>query len=267
MARFKTFNSTGVPPDGVLFAGDENAMQDRAAELANFAQTVDLGTLRVGEAAIQLLKFATGEARLTGLLRVDGMLRGLGGLYAGMFTTAQRDSIAAGFRPFGIVIFNTTTGRFEWNAGSDAVPRWESLGQTELGIAQNTAGTIAVSNNQGAGSLLLQATNVICDGSPILIQMSLPWVKSGGAGSTVGFDIDTDAGAMIGTLAVVGSPDGVPVHAVKKYTPVAGTRTFTVYAWKSGSAGEVKTGVGGNTGGGGLTGVLDPGVLRITKAT
>ena len=80
MARFKTFNSTGVPPDGVLFAGDENAMQDRAAELANFAQTVDLGTLRVGEAAIQLLKFATGEARLqaarpAGDLRRPGYLR------------------------------------------------------------------------------------------------------------------------------------------------------------------------------------------------
>lgn len=265
MPRYKTFDSTGVPPGGVLYAGDENAMQDRAAELANFAQTLDLGTLRVGDAALQLIKYGTGEFRMTGLLRVDGILRGLGGLYAGTFTTAQRDAIGAGFRPFGLVILNTTTARIEWNAGSDAVPRWEPLGQAELGLATNTAGTITVNSNQGAGLFLLQAANVICDGQPVLIELSLPWVKAG-AGSIVGFDIDTDAAAMIGTLAQVESPYGVPVHAVKRYTPVAGTRTFTVYAWKTGSAGEVKTGVGGNTGGGGLVGVLDPGLLRITKA-
>jgi microcystin-dependent protein len=130
MSRVKTFDATGVPPGGRLFAGDLNSIQDKYADAANFAQTVDLGTLRVGDSTIQLVKFGTGDARVTAALRVDGILRGLGGLFAGAFTTAQRDAIAAGFRPFTLIIFNTTTNRFEWNAGTDAVPNWQPVANT-----------------------------------------------------------------------------------------------------------------------------------------
>lgn len=65
--------------------------------------------------------------RITGALRTDGILRGLGGLYAGAYTTTQRDAIAAGSRPAGLAIFNTTTNRWEVNLGSDATPNWQPI--------------------------------------------------------------------------------------------------------------------------------------------
>jgi len=272
MPRHKTFNSSGVPPDGVLFAGDENAMQDRAAELANFSQTVDVGTLRIAESALQLLRFASSplEARITAALRVDGILRGLGGLYAGTFTTTQRDAIPAGSRPFGLVILNTTTVRFEWNAGTDAVPRWQAVGQAEFGYVENTAGTIVVSNNQGTlTNPVLTLTNFQCDGQAALIELYLPWVKAG-AGGTVGFDIaQTDAGGIVlGTFGITADPNGGPMMMTRRAAiSGVGLRTFDVYAWKTVSNGEIKTGVGGNTGGGGNIGVLNPGFLRVSKAT
>lgn len=135
MSRVKTFDATGIPPGGRLFAGDLNSIQDKYADAANFAQTVDLATLRVGDTGIQLVKYGTGEARITASLRTDGILRGLGGLFAGAFTTAQRDAIAAGSRPFTVIIFNTTLGRFEYNAGTDAAPNWQPIIDANAGVA------------------------------------------------------------------------------------------------------------------------------------
>lgn len=154
MIRVKTFNATGVAPDGRLYAGDLNAIQDAAAGLADFTQTHDVGTLRVGDSAIQLVKFATLDARITAALRTDGILRGLGGLYAGTFTTAARNAIAAGSRPFGLIIFNTDNSRHEVNVGSDATPNWQSLAPT-LGtnsitsteLADNAVDTNAIQDN------------------------------------------------------------------------------------------------------------------------
>jgi microcystin-dependent protein len=128
MGRFKTFNSTGVAPDGRLYAGDLNAIQDMKADLSDFTQVVDVAQVRVGETGLQLQRYGALEARMTGAMRVDGVLRGLGGLFAGTYTTTQRNAIPAGFRPTGLIIFNSTVGRLEVNTGSDAVPAWNSVG-------------------------------------------------------------------------------------------------------------------------------------------
>jgi len=127
MSRYKTFDATGIAPNGRLYAGDMNAIQDMKADQANFAQTIDLATVRLGDSAIQLVKYGTLDARFTSALRTDGILRALGGLYAGTFTTAQRDAIAAGSRPYGLIILNTTTNQIEWNKGSDAAPNWQPV--------------------------------------------------------------------------------------------------------------------------------------------
>lgn len=105
-------------------------MQDQYADLYNLAQAHGVGSLAVGEAGLQLLRYGAGEARLSGHFRVDGILRGLGGELAGAFTTAARDAIPAGSRPYGLKILNTTTNRYEWNAGTDAVPNWQPVGPT-----------------------------------------------------------------------------------------------------------------------------------------
>lgn len=128
--RFKTFESTGLAPNGRLYAGDLNQMQDVYADQSNYAQQVDLNALSIGESALKLLRYGAGEARISGALRIDGIFRGLGGIYAGAFTTAQRNAIASGLRPYGLIILNTdaaAAGRLEWNAGTDAVPNWQPV--------------------------------------------------------------------------------------------------------------------------------------------
>lgn len=106
----------------------------------------------MGETGLQLLRYGPGEARISGAARIDGILRGLGGLYAGAFTTAQRDAIAAGLRPYGLVILNTTTNQYEWNSGSDATPNWQpisppisagAIGTTQLADGSVTSAKIA----------------------------------------------------------------------------------------------------------------------------
>src|SRR5580765_2317224 len=125
--RIKTFDSTGTAPNGRLYAGDMNALQDDYADLSNYSQEVDAATFGIGETALKLLRYGAGEARVSGMLRTDGILRGLGGLYAGAFTTTQRDAIPAGSRPYGLKILNTTTNQYEWNKGTDAAPVWGPL--------------------------------------------------------------------------------------------------------------------------------------------
>ena len=113
-------------------------MQDLAAAQADFLQTIDLAVIRIGETGLSLLRFGSGEARLTGALRTDGILRGLGGLYAGQFTTGQRDAIPSGSRPTGLIVYNLTTARYEFNFGSDSVPNWKVLGADPASVIANS---------------------------------------------------------------------------------------------------------------------------------
>jgi hypothetical protein len=128
MQRLWSKNATGIAPDGRWYAGDVNALQDAVAGISDFAQFIDLGGIRIGESGLQLLRYGAGEARLSGAFRTDGIVRALGGLYLGAFTTTQRDAIPAGFRPYGIVILNTTANRLEINLGTDPTPNWKAVG-------------------------------------------------------------------------------------------------------------------------------------------
>jgi hypothetical protein len=127
LSRVKTFDSTGLATAGRLYAGDLNQIQDQYADLSNLAQAISTGSLAVGELGLQLVRYGAGEARISGALRIDGILRCLSGLYAGGFTTAQRDAIAPTLRPYGLVILNTTSNRLEINLGSGASPAWSGL--------------------------------------------------------------------------------------------------------------------------------------------
>lgn len=127
MIRLKTYDSTGVAPNGRLFAGDLNLLQDTVAALSDFAQTHDVAILRVGDTTLALQKFGAGELWFNSLLRVTGIFRALAGFVSGTYTTTQRNAIAGGSRPYGLVILNSTTNRYEFNSGTDAAPVWSPL--------------------------------------------------------------------------------------------------------------------------------------------
>lgn len=129
MQRFKTFVATGLATAGRIYAGDFNAIQDAAAGLYDLTQNIGAATLSLGEAGLQVVRYGAAEARLTGALRTDGILRALGGDIAGTFTSALRDSIPTGFAPYGLRILNTTNNRYEWNRGTDGARDWQPLDQ------------------------------------------------------------------------------------------------------------------------------------------
>lgn len=124
----KVFDSTGIAPNGKLFAGDLNALAAAAAAQADFAQTIDLSTLRIGEAGLTISRIGSLEAQLSGDLRVTKIVRGLEGFIPGAFTTIERDAIAVGRAPYGLAILNTVKNKWEWNAGSDGARVWQPFG-------------------------------------------------------------------------------------------------------------------------------------------
>lgn len=173
MDRIKTFDATGIAPDGILYSGDLNAIQDAAAALTDFTQTISTSAIAVGESGLQLMHYGSGEARVSGALRTDGIFRGLGGLYTGAFTTTQRNAIPSGSRPYGLVVLNTTTNQLEWNANTDASPTWYSIGLNGSGFLNANFGvifgadttlqrtgvaTIQLGSSTQSGTLLLGST-------------------------------------------------------------------------------------------------------------
>lgn len=128
LTRVKTFEATGIAPNGRLYAGDLNAIEDAAAAQADFAQTIDLATLRIGASDVMLSRYGAAEAQFSGHLRAQGILRGLSGIIPGAFTTATRDAIAAGMAPYGMAILNSQTNQWEFNRGTDVARDWRPFG-------------------------------------------------------------------------------------------------------------------------------------------
>ncbi len=248
--RTKTFEATGQPTEGRLYAGDLNAIQDHYAVQYDFAQTIGLGALHVGDPALQLLKFGEGEFRLTGAAHIDGLVNALGGLVAGEMTTTQRDTLPAGKAPSGIIIFNTTLNIYQWNSGTDAGRIWETLGLGTHAATHlpggtdvlnypliNLRGTLAArpaasSTNNG---LLYFAYDD--QGGTIYRSTGAAWEKVGAAVA------DSNLGAPTGSITAFGggsAPGGWVLcngasydHTMATYSPL-----FSVIAYNYGGAGN-----------------------------
>jgi microcystin-dependent protein len=159
--RVKNFESTGIAPNGRLYAGDLNAIQDQYADLSNFAQTIDLANLRIGETALQLVRYGVAEARLSGSMRIDGIFRPLGGQVLVPLSQAQRDALTEAQRPYGLLILNTTYNRLEWNSGPAASPAWTTIVQGTLPDPE-AVGVIEMFGGETA-----PAGYLLCDGAAI----------------------------------------------------------------------------------------------------
>lgn len=238
MIRLFTKNATGVAPDGKWYAGDVNAIMDAVAALNDLTQALGLQSLAIGEPGLQLLRYSPGEARLSGALRVDKILRGLGGLYAGAFTAVQRDAIPLGSRPYGLIITNSDANRLEWNAGSDSVPSWQPLAPPSPTTIIDTKINRPAPGTVSAGTRFFATDQVaewVCDGAA--------WIRIGKQPGEVGVNLTAVAtygcillqgqawpstgGIYSDLYARLGSPANVPDFSM--FAPVgfkAGDDTF-----------------------------------------
>jgi hypothetical protein len=149
LIRIKTYLSDGSNPNGRLFAPDLNALQDAVAALTDTTQHLTVGDITLND--VLLSRFGAGQAQLAASLRVTA------GIQPGTFTTTQRDAIASGRRPTGLIIYNSTTAQLEINLGSDATPNWQGL---QVGGAGTLTGAIAANGtvNRGTGFTITKGT-------------------------------------------------------------------------------------------------------------
>lgn len=215
MIAVKTFDSTGIAPNGKLFAGDLNAIQAAAAAQTDLTQTIDLGTIRIGEAGLTLTRFGAGEAVLAGDMRVTKILRGLEGIIPGAFTTIQRNAIAVNRAPYGIAILNSDKNKWEWNIGTDAARNWQPFGiDSPIGLlsAIPAASSVPTGSRYWATD---QAVEYISNGSAWL-RVGIPsgstvwwfsgsaptgWVKYDGSNLPSSTGIYLDLAAHLGGVA------------------------------------------------------------------
>jgi microcystin-dependent protein len=219
--RVKNFESTGIAPNGRLYAGDLNAIQDQYADLSNFAQTIDLANLRIGETALQLLRYGAAEARLSGSMRIDGIFRPLGGEVLVPLTETQRNALTVAQRPYGLLILNTTYNRLEWNSGSSAAPVWTTIVQGTLPDPE-VVGVIKMYGGEAppAGYLLCDGAAVSRTTFAALFAVIGGYYGAGDGAST--FNLPDFRGRVaVGKNTAnpyqdhgsLGNSDGTPVHA------------------------------------------------------
>lgn len=146
MNRFKTYDATGVAPNGRLYAGDLNLLQDLVAALSDYTQNLGVGSIAIGAADTTLTHYGPQEIAVSGLLRTLGIFRAASGFISGSYTTAQRDAIVT--PPYGLVILNTNTNQYEWNSGTSAAPVWTSLGGGGLTVGLDGAKGAASATNK-----------------------------------------------------------------------------------------------------------------------
>lgn len=175
--RIKSFDSTGVAPNGRLYAGDLNAIQDAAAGQTDASQTLLLGTLQVGDTGIQALKFGAEIMRITSHLMVDKTV------HLGNLTTTARDALTSGKAPKGALLFNTTVGFPQINIGTDGARNWMTVGDINqtfmdakgdliVGTGSDTAARLAIgANGTGPVADSTQTTGIRW-GAPVLNTVS-----------------------------------------------------------------------------------------------
>ena len=127
MARYKTFDATGIAPNGRLYAGDLNGIQDFLARQADFAQTIDLASLRIGDSSLILNKFGAGEVALSAKFRTTGIIRAGKGVEYMQMTTTERNALPALDRQPGTVIWNSTTNKLQVQTVDPLSPVWVDL--------------------------------------------------------------------------------------------------------------------------------------------
>lgn len=177
MDRLKTYDSTAVAPNGILYAGDLNLLQDTVAALSSYTQNLGAGSIAIGDSGLVISKYGTGEIGISAALRVTGILKGLGGIFAGTYTTTARNAISLPL--YGLIILNTTTNQLEWNSGTPSVPAWISIGTLV------TSGIGVLASRPSASAVASGSTYFATDQFVDYISNGSAWYRKGNpAGAT-----------------------------------------------------------------------------------
>jgi hypothetical protein len=144
----------------------------------------------------------------------------------------------------------------KWAAAPAASP--------ELAYAEITATVTVTATVEASATLVVTAPAFTADGTtPIIVQ----FVCQGGApASAVGAYVQAilfQDGASIGAMATVLNPAAAgmqaPIHAARRFTPAAGSRTFSIRAICGSGNASIIAGAGGS-------GVNNPAFIRISRA-
>lgn len=151
-----------------------------------------------------------------------------------------------------------TTVKLTWAELKAAMPG------AEIGYDQVSSGTVTVSSSSSASpTTVIACAAHTFDGGPVLLQFFAIGVRPV-SGSDMNFTVKEGA-TDLGVIAFVGCSVSaqtvdVPVSGWLRFTPSAGSHTYTIGAYNvSGSTGSVFSGAGGSAG------VANPAFARFTK--
>lgn len=275
MSRVKTFDSTGISPGGVLFAGDLNNLQDHYADLTNLSQTHSVGSLVVGEAGLAISLYASGIMRVSGQLRVDSVVNSITGFQVNG-TPLSVTHLSDGTTGTGAVVRANAPTFTGIPVAPTAAPGDNS---TKLATTAFVASALTALGGGGgavpAGALVPYAGSsvptgwLLCDGSAVSrttysgLFAAISTLYGSGDGSTT-FNVpdmrgNIPVGKDTATFATLGATGGEETHALTvtelaahSHTCVgisAGTPTGTVVPASAGTpAGSVHVSIIGSGG-------------------
>lgn len=134
-----------------------------------------------------------------------------------------------------------------------------------LAYVEKTSNTSVTATTEGTADTVVTATAITFDGATVaMIEFYAPLVDNpaGGASRSQTLVLYED-GASIGQIGQVlntaTAVNQTPVHVVRRRTPAAGSRTYSIRAYVSAGTGTVYGGAGGS-------GAIMPAFILVVKA-
>ena len=151
--------------------------------------------------------------------------------------------------------------------GGGTTPAWVLPPGYEIGYDQITSGVNITGTTQGTATAIISCSAHTFDGGPVLLTVHFPQVKlSTVAGNGIGMTL-FESGSAVCDLAFfrVNVAPAVshflPMQGLLRFTPSAGSHTYTIAAYTASTTGTPAVGAGTGTGG-----AVAPAFARFTKA-
>lgn len=128
----------------------------------------------------------------------------------------------------------------------------------ELAYVELTGGVSITATTDATADNVVSSGAVTYDGTAVWVEFYCPFVVSS-AGQTVVTLYDNTAGASLGRILQPAASTQLPGLARRRFTPAAGSRTYSIRAFVGSGTGTIGAGAGG-------AGVSMPAYVRITKA-